>query len=337
MMTLQPDLNNSAQIAVVMLMMGADFDSYVEAHAHELVARYATSGCSKAAVLNEFWSGFTAVYRTIQLVREADWKSVALRTEKVYKHVFRRANFTALIHTNDPDHASLRSLCSDLLRKLNNGSLRKDGVDPLDRVLERVREHPKVLFTTENRDSYITTLAAYGECFENTNQSVSFAILAVLLQSEFLQIPTLEKYVLGTMSCEFDPMLGVISFVSIQNHNPGSVIRTFEEAIARVAEGAITREMIDRAIIQMIAKLDHPIAPSERGMFDFLFNVSSAVQQARKDAIFAITPQELINTATKLRSSAKRYAILGVTQDIIIPPGFEAIDLTGDSIGPPVF
>jgi hypothetical protein len=79
----------------------------------------------------------------------------------------------------------------------------------------------------------------------------------------------------------------------------------------------------------MIAKLHEPIAPSQRGMFDFSCNVSSAVQQERRELIFAIGREELIDAAVKLRNSAKRYAILGVTQKLIIPSGFELIDLMG--------
>jgi Zn-dependent M16 (insulinase) family peptidase len=149
--TLQSDLNNYPRIVVVMLMIGADFDHYAESHAHELVAQYATAGCSKAAAFAECWSDFTAVFRIIQLVREADWKSLALRTEKVYKHVFRHANFAAAIHTNDPDHNVIPSLCSHLLRKLNNNGSRKEGIDVLDRILERVQEHPKVPFMNDSQ------------------------------------------------------------------------------------------------------------------------------------------------------------------------------------------
>jgi Zn-dependent M16 (insulinase) family peptidase len=139
------------------------------------------------------------------------------------------------------------------------------------------------------------------------------------LHSQFLQISTVDKDIGGKMSCTFDPMLGVISFVPIQDHHPGLVIRTFEGVIPRVADGTITRDMIDRAIIQMTAKLDEPIAPTQSGMFDFFFNVSSTGQQERRELVFAITREELIDAAVKLRSSSKSYAILGVTQQLLIP------------------
>jgi hypothetical protein len=120
----------------------------------------------KASALPELWSCFTAIYRIIQLVRESDWKSVSLPTEKIHKHGFRHPNFASAIHTIDRDHNIIRSLCSDLLRKPNNNGSRKQGIDLLDRIFERVQQHPKVLLMTENHDNYFTTMAAYGNCFE---------------------------------------------------------------------------------------------------------------------------------------------------------------------------
>jgi Zn-dependent M16 (insulinase) family peptidase len=330
-MTLQPDLGDRAQISVVMSMIGADFDNYVEKHAHELVARYSASGCSKAAALEEFWSGFTAVFRTVRLVREAGWDSVALRTEKAYNHVFRRARFAAAIHTNDLDHGHVRTLCSDLLRKLNSDSPWKDDSERLDRVLDRLRAHPKLLLKDDNWPGYITTMAAQCTFFES-NDSVPFAVLAVLLQSEFLESPALDKDSLGKMSCNFDQMLGVISFVSIKGRNPGGIIVIFEESITRVAQGEVNRAMIDRAIIQMIARMDQPVAPRDRGLSNFFFNVSPAVDQKRREAVFAITQEALVEAARKLRAAAKRYTILGANQDLVIPPDFEVMDLTDDGV-----
>jgi hypothetical protein len=50
--------------------------------------------------------------------------------------------------------------------------------------------------------------------------------------------------------------------------------------------------MIDRVIIQMIAKLDESIGPNQRGIFGFSCNVSSAVQQEKRELVFAIGREE---------------------------------------------
>jgi hypothetical protein len=77
--------------------------------------------------------------------------------------------------------------------------------------------------------------------------------------------------------------------------------------------------------------LDEPIAPSQRGMFDFSCNVSSTVQQERRELVFAMGREELIDAAVKPRNSLKRYAILGVSQEFNFQSGFERIDLMGGS------
>jgi hypothetical protein len=157
----------------------------------------------------------------------------------IYEHVFRQANFTAAIHTNDPDHNIIRSSCGALPRKLNNNASRKEGIVLLDRIFERVQRHSTVLFMNDKHDNYITTMAADGNFFE-CNQSISFVVLPILLHSQFFEISTLDKDHCGKMSSTFDQMFAVISFVSIKDHNPGLVIGIFEEPIARIADGAIT-------------------------------------------------------------------------------------------------
>jgi Zn-dependent M16 (insulinase) family peptidase len=66
---------------------------------------------------------------------------------------------------------------------------------------------------------------------------------------------------------------------------PGTVITTFSKAMEDVATRRINRAMIGGAIIQVMVRFDQPMAPSERGMFDFCYNVSAAVQQARRTEI----------------------------------------------------
>jgi hypothetical protein len=53
---------------------------------------------------------------------------------------------------------------------------------------------------TDNRDNYLTTMAVYGNFFE-CNQSISFAVLPMLLESQFLRISRVDKDLLGKMSC----------------------------------------------------------------------------------------------------------------------------------------
>jgi Zn-dependent M16 (insulinase) family peptidase len=328
--TLKPDLRNRERIAELLSMVTPDFDAFVDGHGPELCSKYAAAGFSKAAVLEEFWSGFTAIHRTRQLVREGDWKSVALRIEKVYYHVFRRATFAAIVHTNEPDHFPIRAFCTDLLRQLNGDDGRKEGPDNLNAFLTVMKQRNKVLLTNEKQFGYITVMAANCAHFE-ANQSVTFAVLASLIQSEFLQEQGADKESLGRMFCNFEPMTGVMSFVTLNDHYPGSVITTFGEAMEKAASGPIHRAMIERAIIQVIAKLDQPTAPSERGMFNFYYNVSAAVQQVRRTEILHMKAEAIVEAAGMLKAAAKRFAIMGVSQELLIPTDFEAIDVFEDS------
>jgi hypothetical protein len=52
----------------------------------------------------------------------------------------------------------------------------------------------------------------------------------MLLESQFLRISRVDKDLLGKMSCHLK-IWGVISFVSIKDHRPGWVIRTFEKQL----------------------------------------------------------------------------------------------------------
>jgi hypothetical protein len=217
-------------------------------------------------------------------------------------------------------------LCADLLRQLNDSSGKREGPDTIAAVLQPIREKPFVLFTNENQFGYVLTLTAKGPDFA-ANESLGFAALAVVLQSEFLQTSGLDKQLYGTMTGTFDPVMGIIAFTSVKNQNPGEVLRVLEEAIGRVAAGDINDDMIARAIIQLITKIDQPVAPSEKGTYEFMFGIDAELLQSQRNRILGITKEEVIAAAIQLRGAETRCTIMGVHQDIIVPTKFEVVDI----------
>ena len=87
--------------------------------------------------------------------------------------------------------------------------------------------------------------------------------------------------------------------------------------------------MIQRAILQQIANLDKPVAPSEEGLSELFSGLTSEDYQKRRDSFFNVTKESVINVAKKLKNSRRRYSIVGGASKS--PNGFVIIPVESES------
>lgn len=326
-MLLAPALNNTEQIAVLISMLAANSEKKLLSNDGKYTSRYASAGLSKAAALEELLTGFTAIRRIDSLVQSNDWPSVSVRIQKVYRHVFRMANFSALIHASDEDKSDLLFLTEDILAKLNDHPFKPRSEDQIQIFFEEIQQKPKILVPSES-NSYQTSVSIKGPLFkENPSLFASFYVLTSIIQNEFLYPLITEKLSLGVTKSYFDPIYGIATFSTLKDKNPPSVINTIEESITSLCKEEFNDDIIENAIINIVADLDAPIPPSEEGVDNFIYNLPSKQKLEQRRAILNVTAKDVKNAALVMSTNQKRYVIHGPNQEAMIPQGFELFDI----------
>lgn len=326
-MLLQPALNNTEQIAVLISMLAANSQKKMQSADAKYSSRYSQAGLSKAAALEELLEGFTAVRRINSIVQSNDWPSVSLRIQKVYRHVFRMANFSALIHISDEDSSEVHFLTEELLSKLNDHPFKPRSEDVIQIFYEEIRQKPKILVPTESI-SYQTSVSIKGPLFyENPTLFASYYVLTSLVQSEFLYPLLYDKFSIAMIQSNFDPIYGITTFASTKDKNPPQVINTIEESISTIYRKKIDNDIVENVIINIIANLDAPISPSEEGNENFIYNLPLNQKLLLRQAILNVTAKDVKYAAYVMSYSPKRYVIHGPNQDAMIPQGFELFDI----------
>lgn len=332
MMLLSPHLDNSDQIAVLISMLAANLEQKSFLNSNEYVSRYAAAGLSQAAALEELLSGFTSIKRISTLAHRNDWSAVSVRIQKVYRHVFRMGHFTALLHCSESDNEETIELADDLLSKLNNHTNKQQSGNKIEEFYSQVALKNKI-FVASDTFHYCTSVSIKGPFFKpNSTQFAAFSVATEIVQSEILYPFLTEKNGIAKIESNYNHIYGIAMFSTTKDKNPPKTIQIIEDSFSHLITDELSQDMIDRAIIRLVSKLDQPVSPSELGAEMFLYNITQEQANFHRESILNVTRDDVIKVAKIMNVSPKRYVIYGTNQDAMVPQGFESLDIRIDEL-----
>nr|XP_056713996.1 presequence protease, mitochondrial [Euleptes europaea] len=146
-----------------------------------------------------------------------------------------------------------------------------------------------------------------------TPDHASLRILARLMTAKFLHVEIREKggaYGGGAQLAHN----GIFRFYSYRDPNSIATLGAFEKAAEWARRGNFTQQDIDEAKLAVFAAVDAPIAPSDKGMNQFLHGISDEMKQQHREHLFAVSRDHLMDAASKYLAagrSTRGLAILG--------------------------
>ncbi|XP_062981703.1 presequence protease, mitochondrial [Elgaria multicarinata webbii] len=141
----------------------------------------------------------------------------------------------------------------------------------------------------------------------------SLRILARLMTAKFLHMEIREKggaYGGGAQLAHN----GIFSFYSYRDPNSMGTLATFDKAAEWAKAGQFTQQDIDEAKLAVFAAVDAPVAPSDKGMSNFLYGISDEMKQRHREHLFTVSKDSLMDAANKYLAAGKStrgLAILG--------------------------
>ena len=325
-MLTSPNLKNYGQIDMIMLQIAANYEQMLESTEMEFVTSFAKAGLSEAATLEDLWNVVSVTKRVAKIVKDNKLTSIYSSLAVVFNEVFRKSTFSAMIHCSQSDQDSVVAMCTKLLKQLNSESRPAIDRTTLDKAHTEAKTHSKVFFLKESQDHYSSAVAIPKMATDMPTLAAS-AVLTMLMQSEFLQVSKTDRDTIGIINGHFDEDSGIITFTTEHDKNPSLVFKTIETSLDKIALGEFTGEMLQRAKIQVIAAIDKPLAPSENGLHTFLTNPSFD-QSEYRNQVKLVSRDNIMNMAKLAKTLHHRYACIGPSQESVIPPGFEIVDVS---------
>ncbi|KAJ1099878.1 hypothetical protein NDU88_004972 [Pleurodeles waltl] len=156
-----------------------------------------------------------------------------------------------------------------------------------------------------------------GECVRTVPYTspdyASLRILARIMTAKFLHGEIREKggaYGGGAKLSQS----GVFQFYSYRDPNSLSTFSAFEKGIEWAMAGTYTQEDVVEAKLSEFSAVDSPIAPSDKGVNQFLYGISDEMRQKHREQVFQVSHESVAKVANKYLSAGQcthAAAILG--------------------------
>ncbi|XP_063159491.1 presequence protease, mitochondrial isoform X1 [Candoia aspera] len=141
----------------------------------------------------------------------------------------------------------------------------------------------------------------------------SLCLLARLMTAKFLHTEIREKGGAYGGGAHISHS-GIFNFYSYRDPNSLNTLAAFEKAAEWAKIGKFTQQDIDEAKLAVFASVDAPVAPSDKGMNNFLYGISDEMKQRHREHLFAVSRDSLIDAANKYLiagKSTRGLAVLG--------------------------
>merc|ERR1711964_27691 len=91
-----------------------------------------------------------------------------------------------------------------------------------------------------------------------------------------------------------------MKFYSYRDPNTDQTVDTFKAAVEWLAAGNFTERDIDEALLYLFSNVDSPVAPSRRGVHEYITTITYEEQEAHRKAMLGTTKEQIIEVVKRL-------------------------------------
>ncbi|KAM9979457.1 hypothetical protein ACTFIY_008708 [Dictyostelium cf. discoideum] len=257
-----------------------------------------SSKFSRAAQLSEQWSGLSQVRLINEIVSSNDINSLINKLLAINEFILDRSLMKCLITTEKENISNLENNLSNFLKPFSNKNT-PIIVNSLDASSEEIATNS----SSSSRLNFFP-IPATVNYISKTYQAVPYThvdsapiqILTKVL-SEFLHKEIREKG--GAYGGGSSVDSGVISFYSYRDPNLIKTLDAFDQSIQWSLNNKITLENIENAQLSIFSDFDSPESPSNKGVGEWMRDITNEMKQTRRNNLLSITKPKLEEMATK--------------------------------------
>ncbi|KAH0627570.1 hypothetical protein JD844_003451 [Phrynosoma platyrhinos] len=331
-----PHFEDEEHFKVLVKMTAQELSNGIPDCGHLYASIRASRTLTPAGELHELFSGMEQVKLMKRIAEMSDITTVLRKLPRIKKHLLNSDNMRCSVNATPQQMPSAAKAVEKFIKGIARSKKERKTIRP--HVIEKPSD-PKTTGDDALACSQITrkliTDPTFQPCQMKTHfllpfpvnyvgacvrtvpftapDHASLHILARLMTAKFLHTEIREKggaYGGGARLAHN----GIFGFYSYRDPNSLSTLDTFEKAAEWAKMGKFTQQDIDEAKLAVFAAVDAPVAPSDKGMNNFLHGISDEMKQQHREHLFIVSKDNLIDAANKYLTAGKStrgLAILG--------------------------
>ncbi|XP_060638521.2 presequence protease, mitochondrial [Anolis sagrei] len=331
-----PHFEDEEHFKVLVKMTAQELSNGIPDSGHVYASIRASRTLTPAGELNEMFSGMEQVKLMKRIAEMSDIKPVLRKLPRIKKYLLNSDNMRCSVNATPQQMPNAAKAIEKFIKGIVRSKKERKPIRP--HVIEKPSD-PKAAGSEAHGSTQIArkliTDPTFQPCQMKTHfllpfpvnyvgacvrtvpftspDYASLRILARLMTAKFLHTEIREKggaYGGGAQLAHN----GIFSFYSYRDPNSVHTLGTFEKAAEWAKMGKFTQQDIDEAKLAVFAAVDAPVAPSDKGMNNFLHGISDEMKQWHREHLFAVSKDNLIDAANKYLvagKSTRGLAILG--------------------------
>ncbi|XP_042331246.1 presequence protease, mitochondrial isoform X2 [Sceloporus undulatus] len=331
-----PHFEDEEHFKVLVKMTAQELSNGIPDCGHLYASIRASRTLTPAGELHEMFSGMEQVKLMKRIAEMSDIKPVLRKLPRIKKHLLNSDNMRCSVNATPQQMPSAAKAVEKFIKGIARSKKERKPIRP--HVIEKPSD-PKTAGDEALACLQITrkliTDPTFQPCQMKTHfllpfpvnyvgacvrtvpftapDHASLRILARLMTAKFLHTEIREKggaYGGGARLAHN----GIFGFYSYRDPNSLSTLDTFEKATEWAKMGKFTQQDIDEAKLAIFAAVDAPVAPSDKGINNFLHGISDEMKQRHREHLFTVGKDNLIDAANKYLTpgkSTRGLAILG--------------------------
>ena len=298
----RPDYEAKEYLQVMLKERSQRLFVSLEHAAHRYAMRSASCALSAPSYYSEIYAGMSQVLFSRYIANELDLDKYMNIFQGILRKIANASNSRCSLNLPTGQQEQCLDSMSTLFDSLN---LEKQAL-PRDKFLFAWRDTPleqlvakyplKMRFNFPFQVSYAARslpTAAYSH-----EDSARLAVLSKLLSWNYLHQEIREKggaYGGGSTTSSN----GNLSFFSYRDPTPYLSQKTFLNSLNWLRSANIDQQMIDGAKLNVFQESDAPVAPGLKNLTHFLTGFDTKLRQAKRDRVFAVNRDEILEVADK--------------------------------------
>uniref|UniRef100_A0ABM5GN09 Pitrilysin metalloproteinase 1 n=1 Tax=Pogona vitticeps TaxID=103695 RepID=A0ABM5GN09_9SAUR len=331
-----PHFEDEEHFKVLVKMTAQELSNNIPDSGHTYASIRASRTLTPAGELKEMFNGMEQVKLMKRIAEMSDLKPVLRKLPRIKKYLLNNDNMRCSLNATPQQMPTAAKEIEKFIKSIVRSKKERKPVRPhvIEKPLDPKSAGPEALTCTQIPRKLITDptfqpcqmkthfllpfpVNYVGACVRTVPYTApdhaSLRILARLMTAKFLHTEIREKGGAYGGGAQLDHS-GIFAFFSYRDPNSVNTLSTFEKAAEWAKMGNFTQQDIDEAKLAVFATVDAPIAPSDKGMTNFLYGISDEVKQRHREHLFAVSRENLIDAAAKYLAagkSTKGLTILG--------------------------
>ncbi|XP_056655979.1 presequence protease, mitochondrial isoform X3 [Monodelphis domestica] len=330
-----PHFEDEEHFKVLVKMTAQELSNGIPDSGHLYASIRASRTLTPAGDLQETFNGMDQVRLMKRIAETSDLKPILRKLPRIKKHLLNCDNMRCSVNAAPQQMSQAGKEIENFIKNLGRSKKERKSVRP--HVIEKPDSKPvggdfincpqiirKLITDPTFKPCQMKThfllpfpVNYVGECVRTVPYTdpdyASLRILARLMTAKFLHTEIREKGGAYGGGAKLSSN-GIFTFYSYRDPNSIETLQCFEKAVNWAKSGSFTLEDIDEAKLSVFSVADAPVAPSDKGMDQFLYGLSDEMKQAHREQLFAVSHEQLINVSNKylgIGQSTRGLAILG--------------------------